>query len=243
MKEPTPYFPTIQKDACAKHKAAKPRKVAGVNTCWACTVARSKSNFELDKNLTLLDQRPDLAREWVAQANGGPAGHVPVNSNQLAEFACGSCGHHFKTKVSVRTKPQGQGCPICYAHQGGRVTVDLNHFPEARSLFESSSRNGGFNISALPVDYKVFWRCRRSRPSHSVYMSFLEFRAQGYLCAACHSRRALVANVQAAFAKTAFFRSLDQMADSSSPGSDPSDPCAQDGACSSNYQPEVQRHE
>jgi hypothetical protein len=103
------------------------------------------------------------------------------NSREIRLWRCRN-GHEHRARVSARagnTRYRAQGCPCkdCFSEERFNVTET-----EFNDLFDRSSRNLGFDPSALPIGHRIFFRCKENR-KHRSYITITELEEKG--CTAC----------------------------------------------------------
>jgi hypothetical protein len=94
----------------------------------------------------------------MERENGFLTRFLDSRSSRCGLFRCvKNRAHIFRCRVRNRTITKFiQGCPFCYS--GDRV--NLKKFPAALLLYDSTGRNRRFNLRNLPLEHKVWWRCR-----------------------------------------------------------------------------------
>lgn len=124
--------------------------------CPACR------GFVLAPGCSLEDLYPEIAADYErAGTNLIPASEVIPGTGAEANFACGTCGHHWSTSVHQRTR-MGQGCPACF---GSAVTPTNNlavRYPEL--LGEWHLDNTVQPTELRPASMQsVLWCCKKNR--------------------------------------------------------------------------------
>lgn len=87
---------------------------------WQATVSSRKNGSGCPKcagrhGISLLEQFPDLAKEWMIEKNRRSIQKVTAGSDYPAWWKCSACDHQWRTRVGKRTK--GSGCPKCNGRQ------------------------------------------------------------------------------------------------------------------------------
>ena len=124
--------------------------------CPACR------GFVLAPGCSLADFFPEIAADYErAGSNTVPASEVIPGTNAEADFACGTCGYHWRTVVHQRTR-MGQGCPACF---GSAVTPTNNLAARYPELLEEWHLDNAIQPTELrPASTQsVLWCCKKDR--------------------------------------------------------------------------------
>lgn len=92
--------------------------------CPKCGSAKSGDSFSKNRVLlvgSLLDNNPQLAKEWHSTKNGQLSPDcVTAGSSKKAWWQCSKCGHEWQAVISSRNR--GNGCPACYRQRRLKAT-------------------------------------------------------------------------------------------------------------------------
>ena len=120
--------------------------------------------------------------EIAAEADGWDPASVSPGSNQKQNWRCGE-GHQYTSAIKSRT--QGNGCPIC---SGRQVLVGFNDLRTRFSLIAAEA-DGWDPVSVTTASgRKMTWRCRMGHLYHAVVKS----RTNGSGCPVCDGKQVLV---------------------------------------------------
>ena len=104
---------------CGHHWKASIASRSKGSGCKKCAVEVSKKTLLdnlIKQNGSLMDNNPELAKEWHPTKNGDlTPEQVMINTNKAVWWLCHICGYEWKTSVSNRT--MGHGCHRCAAQQ------------------------------------------------------------------------------------------------------------------------------
>jgi len=107
------------------------------------------------QNISLLENSPHLAKEWVLEKNTRPIEEISTGSQYKAWWQCRTCDNQWEVRVSHRVK--GSGCPKCAGKHRISLIEEAPHLVEewmseknVRPIEEITSGSG----------YKAWWQCR-----------------------------------------------------------------------------------
>ncbi|WP_270548851.1 zinc-ribbon domain-containing protein [Bifidobacterium bifidum] len=147
-----------------------------VHGCPICSGTRVLAGFN-----DLASQRPDIARQWDADANEGlTAEEVTPNSNRKVGWVC-ERGHRWLASVSSRTR--GTGCPYCSGNKAWPGFNDLtSKRPDLASQW-NAERNGTLRPDEVTTgsNRKVWWH----GPCGHEWQAVISARVQGHGCPYC----------------------------------------------------------
>ena len=158
----------------------------GCPECGKILAVRKRNENQILKKGSLLDNNPDLAKQWNNEKNGGlKPDNFLCSSNKRVWWICGY-GHEWQ--ASINSRNSGCGCPVC----SGRLSDETNNFaiihPELVDEWDEHN-------NTLPSDYrpmsmkKVFWKCRLCG---NVWEASIYNRSKGIGCPKCGKKRSLI---------------------------------------------------
>ncbi len=129
--------------------------------------------------------RPDLAKEWDYEKNGGlKPTDVAAHASKMAWWKCDK-GHSWPALISNRTR--GTGCPDCLdksvLSKNRKLLVEA--FPDIAAEWDSD-KNEGLDVSTITTgsSRKAYWLCKKG---HS-YAAIVYHRTHGSGCPYCSGR-------------------------------------------------------
>ena len=118
---------------------------------------------------SLLQNRPDLAAEWVRQRNPTGPDSVACGSRRKVWWVCRTCGFRWNASVTSRTRKNGSGCPQCSKARSvqsrqdtllqKRAPLTVSH-PAVAAQW-CPEKNGALSVERVTSGSgkKVWWRC------------------------------------------------------------------------------------
>ncbi|MBR0340872.1 MAG: zinc-ribbon domain-containing protein [Oscillospiraceae bacterium] len=101
----------------------------GCPYCKNMIVAAKATEKHIDNKGSLLDNNPQLAKEWHPFKNGSLTPDVVTNGSKKKVWWLGKCGHEWQASISNRSK--GNSCPYCSNQKALKGFNDLEAlFPE-----------------------------------------------------------------------------------------------------------------
>ena len=159
--------------------------------CPECAKERIGIANSLPKDgCSLLDLKPDLAKEWNYEKNGSllPS-QVSINSSKKVWWKC-SKGHEWQSVISYRSR--GSNCPICSNHQilSGYNDLETKH-PELAKEW-NYEKNGDLLPSKVSCgsNKRVWWKCKKGHEWQAIISS----RSNGRGCPECAKEKIGIAN-------------------------------------------------
>lgn len=132
--------------------------------------------------------RPDIAKEWNIEKNGGIVPEqVTVSSGKKFWWVC-SLGHEYQMSVESRTKNNGSGCPYCAGQKLLKGFNDLEtRYPQIAAEWHKT-KNGDLSPSdVMPgTNKKVWWKCSNN---HEYYTSISSRTTQKSGCPYCSGHK------------------------------------------------------
>lgn len=159
----------------------------GCPVCGRIRGGKKHTETLIQKNGSLYDLNPELAKEWNPTKNDSitPA-DVTINSKKRVWWIC-SKGHEWQTSISNRAN--GNGCPICSNQQVLSGYNDLaTTNPELAKEWDYDK-----NLPLTPEklcarsNKKVWWKCKKG---HS-WEATLYNRSAGKGCPYCAGKRVI----------------------------------------------------
>ena len=142
----------------------------------------------IQRNGSLSDLNPKLAKEWHPTKNGvlTPA-EVTANTSKKVWWICEK-GHEWKTSVSNRAR--GNGCPICSNQQVLKGYNDLETTDPELAREWDYDKNAPFTPDQISAgsNKKVWWRCSNEHSWESTPAN----RSAGKGCPYCSGKRVTV---------------------------------------------------
>lgn len=140
----------------------------------------------VDKERSLANSFPELAKEWHPTKNDDmSACDVSIGSARVVWWK-GNCGHEWDT--AVRNRVRGQNCPIC---SGRRIRVGFNDLATTNpNLVAEWDFNK--NIDTTPQNVtsgsskKVWWKCFKC--GHE-WLTSIQTRVRGRGCPNCATQK------------------------------------------------------
>ena len=177
--------------ACGHQWQAAVHNRARGSGCPVCGLerrARTQSQVEPARSLAV--KHPDVAAELHPERNSGiDPMQLGARSSLKLWWRCASCGHEWKTAVSIRTAG-GSGCPVCGLKRRARTQT---HVEPVRSLAVKHpdvaaelhpQRNPGIDPLRLGArsSLKLWWQCASC--GHE-WRTAVSTRTDGSGCPAC----------------------------------------------------------
>ena len=135
---------------------------------------------------TLAQERPDLVREWDADANGGITPEtVQAGAAYIATWRCGNCckqcgePHVWQAQVSGRAI-DCRKCPLCSGH---KVCFCQSLAEQRKDLMDEWDVEGNARVNpplnpwslGLGSRKKALWKC----PKHGIWPASIKNRTMG----------------------------------------------------------------
>ena len=109
-------------------KATVANRTSAGTGCPVCGLARrARTQSKVDPGRSLAVRYPDIAAQLHPSWNQAidPA-QIGARSSLKLWWRCGTCGHDWRTAVSIRT--DGSGCPACYRASRRRPVAKADRF-------------------------------------------------------------------------------------------------------------------
>lgn len=174
------------------HKwAASPNHRSRGRQCPECAQlqrAITKRKNIVERRGSLVDNNPDLARQWHPTKNAPlTPNDISVNSPERVWWLCEK-GHEWKAPVNSRNS--GVGCPVC---SGYKVVAGVNDLATLRpDLAEQwhPTKNGELKPTDVTIgtDRKIWWICDKGHEWEAKVAN----RKNGCGCPICSGKKVLV---------------------------------------------------
>ena len=131
------------------------------------TIKPGQTTVSVDVAGTMLDDYPEITRDWDHARNARTTTGIPGGSGQLAWWKCHRCGHGWKTEVAQRTKRRIR-CQPCSTNRTTLADSVAGVRPDLIPEWDDKA-----NLPRTPVSVKatysttVTWKCPDSR--HDAY--------------------------------------------------------------------------
>lgn len=125
------------------------------NSCPECGHKQGGLNLaKPQKGKSLLDLRPDLAKEWSEKNQTGPENYK-VGSKYKVWWKCQDCSFEYESTVHNRTYGRQCNCPLCKSSKGEKTIQ--KYLVENNIKYTREYRiNECKNIKPLPFDFAIF---------------------------------------------------------------------------------------
>ena len=147
-------------------------------------IAIEEMRERAEKECSILDLNPEIAREWNYEKNGSlKPDSFTANSNKIVWWKC-SKRHEWQSKINNRNN--GNGCPYCsgrYAIQGEN---DLQTANPALAKEWHQEKNNGLTPTDVMLNSheKVWWKCSKGHE----WQATVAHRSRGRGCPYCAGR-------------------------------------------------------
>ena len=171
------------------YKLGKPQDV---------NVARDR--FEIQsyltaKHISLLDEFPELAKQWDYEKNGGlRPEQFAVHSNTKVNWICDKCGNRWEAGINERTRSDGKqtGCPKCNKKNGVKKQIEIKlqaggslaeQFPELMKEWDFEKNTlDPYSVLAKSAE-PAFWIC--SKCGYRWETKIVNRTSKGHGCRLC----------------------------------------------------------
>lgn len=147
---------------------------------------------------SLAEMYPTVAKDWLPSLNGGrTAAEVAAHAGTIGNWRCIECTHEWANAVTNRTRPNGNGCPRCWANRHSihmaRVLNEADSLAiVAPTIADEWDYSDELNAGACPWTVmaisgrRAAWKC--STCSHRWTTRVSNRTANGSRCAPCSRR-------------------------------------------------------
>jgi ribosomal protein S27AE len=162
-----------------------PAPVARRTNGTGCPICSGQQVLAGHNDLATL--RTDIAKQWHPTKNGKlKPSRVAVSSSRKVWWMC-ERGHEWQASIGSRTKPSGNGCPVC---SGRKVLAGHNDLATLRPDIAAQwhpKLNGDLKPDTVTVgsDRKLWWMCENRHSWEATIAS----RTHGCGCPACYNNR------------------------------------------------------
>lgn len=131
------------------------------------TIKPGQTTVSVDVAGTMLDDYPEITRDWDHARNGRSTAGIPGGSAHLALWNCHRCGHEWKAEVAQRTKRRIR-CQPCSTNRTSLADSVAGVRPDLIPEWDDKG-----NLPRTPYSIKatysttVAWKC--PDPRHAVY--------------------------------------------------------------------------
>lgn len=131
------------------------------------TIKPGQTTVSVDVRGTMLDDYPEITRDWDHAKNDRPPAIVTGGSGYIASWKCHYCGHEWRTEVSQRTKRRIR-CQPCSTYRTSVADSVAGKRPDLIPEWDDKA-----NLPRTPYSIKatyaktVVWKC--ADPRHDPY--------------------------------------------------------------------------
>lgn len=151
--------------------------------------------------MSLGEKRPDVAKDWRPELNGGvTAFEVYAHARTVGVWCCSECGHRWPTQVANRTRVDGTGtgCPDCARRAHSKHMSSLHrvhgllvdYAPRVAEDWDPDAvENEGVELATLMAQaaHRAGWKCRDC--GHRWVAFVFNRTARGDGCGNCNKGR------------------------------------------------------
>lgn len=134
----------------------------GCPECGKIKLGHSKHISSLLKNGSLIDNYPEIAKEWHPTKNGTLLPSEVAAGSTKKVWWLGECGHEYEATVGNRTNRKS-GCPYCSGHKVIIGETDLQtKFPDIAEDW-NYEKNGDLKSTDISASssIRVWWKCKK----------------------------------------------------------------------------------
>jgi rubrerythrin len=133
--------------------------------------------------MSLLQEAPHLAKEWITEKNNRPIEKVTTGSHYKAWWKCKSCDHQWEAVVANRVR--GGGCGPCSQLIRKNRPYIVDKYKNLTKEWVAEKNDRPIEEITAGSGYKAWWECKSC--NHQ-WEAIVKNRVKGIGCPSCAGR-------------------------------------------------------